>query len=216
MKKGSVKRTWLSGKGIKSLVHLCIACVWGMPVSSFAGVEDEIVLQTSVEQTDSNLQKRPWYKRFFCKPTWDQMEFEGDTPENICALVGKHIGYTGEEVDTWTPAEQTWGKGTGDCEDFALCILKVCQDKGFDASIHLFYSLKDFGQGHAVVIGEQNGKLWVSSNGDYEVVDSLDSVKECVASVLDCGPSDLWSVNLDSDDVTRFVSGSTIAPVASE
>ena len=216
MKKGSVKQIWVSGIGIQALLILVALLVWTVPVTSYAQAEDEVALQQDVSQMNSGLQKRPWYKRFFCKPTWDQMEFEGDTPENICALVGKHIGYTGEEVDTWTPAEQTWGKGTGDCEDFALCILKVCQDKGFDASIHLFYSLKDFGQGHAVVIGEQNGKLWVSSNGDYEVVDSLDGVKECVASVLDCGPSDLWSVNLDSDDVTRFVSGSTIAPVASE
>lgn len=215
MKKGSVKRTWLSGKGIKSLVLLCIACVSWMPVSSFAEVEDEVTLQTNVEQTDSNLQKRPWYKRFFCKPTWEQVVVEGDTPENICALVGKHIGYASEEVDRWTPAEQTWSKGSGDCEDFALCVLKVCEDRGYNASIHLFYSLKDL-EGHAVVIGEQDGQLWVSSNGDFEIIESIDGAKECVASVLDCESSDLWSVNLDSDDVTRFVSGSTIAPVASE
>ena len=216
MKKGSVKRAWLSGKGIKSLVILCIACVWGMPVGSFAEVEDEVTLQTNVEQTDSHLQKRPWYKRFFCKPTWEQMVVEGDTPENICALVGKHIGYASEEVDLWTPAEETWSKGSGDCEDFALCVLKVCQDRGYSAAIHLFYSLKDLGQGHAVVIGELDGKLWVSSNGDFEIVESIDGVKERVANALDCTPGDLWSVNLDSDDVTRFVSGSTIAPVASE
>lgn len=216
MKKGSVKQGWLSGIGIDALLVLVVALLGAMPVTGYAETEDEVAIQTSLPQVEMTLQKRPWYKRFFFKPTWEQMEVEGDTPENICALMSKHIGYASEDVDTWMPAEQTWSRGLGDCEDFALCVMKVCQDHGFDASIHLFYSLKNLGQGHAVVIGEQDGKLWVSSNGEYEVVENMDEVKECVAGVMDCRAGDLWSVSLDPDDVARYESGTTVASVAAE
>jgi hypothetical protein len=65
---------------------------------------------------------------------------------------------------------QTWEDRTGDCEDFAQCIVELCKARGFDAWVEVYYQ-ENSSQAHAVAMGRWNGRLWISSNGSFQFVD---------------------------------------------
>lgn len=129
-------------------------------------------------------EKRPgWFRRTFCDLTWSEMQIEathGKTPQSICASVRHHLYYKEDLGDEWASGMDTWNRGFGDCEDYAACVVDLCKAAGIQASIQIFYPAGSW-EGHAVVVGTWKDRLWISSNGWYETVKSLDRAERIVA-----------------------------------
>ncbi len=136
------------------------------------------------------------------------------SPREICRMVEKRVSYKTEKEDKWSPAAETLAAGRGDCEDFAIVIQDVCKANGMDAKVHLYFPSKGGAEGHAVLVGEWNGKMWFSSNGSYEEVRSEDEVKARVASMLSCKAKNLWGMKLDERSVARYIAKTPARSVA--
>ena len=146
-----------------------------------------------------------WATRMFGKLSWEQVAAECSSPREICHLVEKNVRYKKEKQDQWATPEQTWTSGKGDCEDFALCIQDICSLKGISTKVHLYFPATGGKEGHAVLVGEWNGKVWFSSNGEYEEVKSEDEVKQRVARMLSCKEKQLWGLKLSERDVAKYL-----------
>lgn len=105
----------------------------------------------------------------------------GANPKDICRQIKAHVQYAPDTKpeDEWRPAGATLKLGRGDCEDFAGCVVAVCRAKGMLTRVYVLTS-KVNERSHAVTIGEQNGGMWMSSNGIYQAVLSLDDAKDKV------------------------------------
>jgi len=154
--------------------------------------------------------RKSWFKRLFYRPTWDELVSQCATPQDVCKLVERYLVYRTEDVDTWRSAKETWAAGRGDCEDFAVVIEQLCHDMGIKVSVGLYFP-SGRGEGHAVVVGNWQGQLWMSSLGSYDRVRSMEEVKERVADMLECDGDEVWSSQLDHDDVQRFVSRGAVS-----
>jgi predicted transglutaminase-like cysteine proteinase len=102
-------------------------------------------------------------------------------PRSVCATVKRHVRYSRDTSpeEEWKDAEDTWSEGTGDCEDFAVLVKQRCRQRGVTAEVYSFYPPK--GSGHAVVIGEWKGRLWMSSNGSFVEISSIEDASCRVA-----------------------------------
>lgn len=149
--------------------------------------------------------QKSWFQRRFARPTWGELLAACATPRDVCTMVQRYVSSKTESVDRWSGAEETWQKGRGDCEDFAVLIEQLCTALGFDATIQLYFPIKRFGEGHAVVVGRWNGQMWVSSLGSYEEVKTPDDVQKKVARVIGCSAKNLWCKPLERSDVQRFL-----------
>ncbi len=109
-------------------------------------------------------------------------------PQDVCTAVKQRVRYTRDRLpeDQWKDGRQTWRSGTGDCEDFAVLIKKLCRENNIQADVYRFYP--PTGSGHVVALGEWNGRLWMSSNGSFVEVYSFEDAKRRVAR------SQGWSV----------------------
>ena len=170
------------------------------------------VSQTALQQP--SLPKRNCLKRFFFRPTWEQALSECETPRDVCRMVAKHVGYRDQALDQWAPGRRVWDRGYGTCQHFAVVIQQMCRERGFDTSIQLYYPLAMNGPGHAVVVGKSNGRIWVSSNGDYREVKSQDEVTKRVAEFLFLAPERVISVTVANAEVDRLTSGDSLASAA--
>jgi len=156
--------------------------------------------------------KRNWLQRLFFKPSWEEAVVEAVTPKEICRMVERHVGYQEEWVDTWSLAQATWKKGSGDCEDFAVAVQDLCRAHGIDTTVELYYPLVGGAVGHAVVVGTWNGRLWLSSNGSYEEMDSQEQIAKRMAQILWCKPDRMYSVRLAQPDIEKLTAGTGTAP----
>lgn len=114
--------------------------------------------------------------------TWDTTARTARDPEAICGAVRSRVKYAADTVpeDEWREGHQTWERRAGDCDDFAVCVDTMCKEKGEASSLYVVAS-KTTGAAHAVVIGNSNGRMWMSSNGAYENVNSLEDAKDKIA-----------------------------------
>ena len=124
--------------------------------------------------------KPGWFKRAFGNLSWNEIQLVVDTPREASAAVRQNIRYAEDLGDTWTGGEETWNRGSGDCEDMAAAVVEMVHKVGGEASIVVFRP-ENSGAGHAVAIGTWQGRQWVSSNGFYYSVKSLDQAKTLVA-----------------------------------
>ena len=138
------------------------------------------MLAGSVMIANAKEEKVGWFNRTFCALTWEQVQTVNKTPKSVCAAVRHQVRYAEDIGDNWTTGKETWDKKKGDCEDYAACVVDLCQAAGIEASIHI-YCPKGSWEAHAVVIGSWNGQLWISSNGWYENIESMDEAKKVVA-----------------------------------
>jgi len=151
--------------------------------------------------------KRGWLKRTLTKPSWRQAVAECTTPQDVCRMVQRHIVYTDEDGDTWSAADETWDRGAGDCEDFAILAQELCLELGYDASVQLYYATAPKFTGHAVAVGTWGDKMWVSSNGSYKEFDSQKGIQKHVARILRCKQKNMFSVLLADEDVQSRING---------
>ena len=145
------------------------------------------------------------------KVAWREITEIAKTPEEICALVRHHIKYLDDIRDDWQTAEQTWRKGTGDCEDYAFTVKHLCKKLGYDVNIRVYYDERTR-EGHTVVVGKWSGGTWISSNGSFEWVNDEKSIRKVNTDILGIGKNDIaslkWYTMKPRDNATAMVSRS--------
>ena len=114
---------------------------------------------------------------------WEWLNSRPDSPAEICWRVRGRVKYKQISKNKWVEAKDIWDRGYGDCKDFAICINNFCKLAGFDSELYLIYNKENL-RGHVVTIGKHKEKMWLSSNGSYECVDSLkDAVNNVISSL---------------------------------
>ena len=108
-----------------------------------------------------------WLKRLLRKifpkrPPYEEAFSAATTVSQICTIVTRWISPRAETVDEWSSAEETWKRGYGDCEDFAVLVAAQCARIGIDADIYAFWAVGR-PEGHAIVIGQD----WLADMGEY-------------------------------------------------
>lgn len=123
--------------------------------------------------------KPHWFKNWCQRLTWEEIVKVVQSPNDICYRVRGYVKYRRDRMDEWATGEETVKRGYGDCEDFAAAVRDLCAAKGFDANIYVF---SGNGTGaHAATVGTWKGRMWMSSNGSWEAVDSLDDAGSMIA-----------------------------------
>ena len=115
--------------------------------------------------------------------TWNDVRTRVEAnPMAICQSVSDRVSYAPDRshADEWRDGSDTWKRRAGDCEDIAQCVKEICDEKGIPADVYVFGS-RTTGRGHAVTVGNWNGRMWMSSNGDYTEVSSISEVRKLVA-----------------------------------
>jgi predicted transglutaminase-like cysteine proteinase len=196
---GSVSLLWLAILGVLFYLASIFVALAVEPVTS--PINGRTI--STVSTSSSSKPRESWFHRMFHKPTWSEVLEQCKSPRDVCNVVGRFIGYRTEEIDYWQSADETWQRGRGDCEDFAICIETLCHKLGFSATINLYFPSGLRGDGHAVAVGTWNGKMWMSSNGSYEEVSSIAEVKETVAQMYGCSKDEMWGTVLAHADIER-------------
>ena len=142
---------------------------------------------------DRNTDKPDWLRRNYGKMAWYEIVDSAVSPEEVCSAVRRHVKYRKDGTDEWATGKETWKRGYGDCEDIAACVQELCKELGFNASVRLFYGKKTR-KAHAIVIGDWNGRKWLSSNGSYHGSVSAEDNKKNMASLLVSWERDIGSV----------------------
>lgn len=184
---------------LQALILVAWLAAGGVEVFAESGVTGSIPIVSP---------KKSWFKRHFGRQTVEEVLREAKQPRDVCRAVARNVGYRTEDVDRWASLQETWARGFGDCEDFASSVAILCQQLGFEAKVHLYFALGGRRDGHAVVVGIWQGRMWMSDLGSYKEVDSIEDVKDRVARNLECDPRDLWGSVLDHDGVQRFIARS--------
>jgi transglutaminase-like putative cysteine protease len=105
----------------------------------------------------------------------------------------EQIAYTGDGlVDNEQDPEVTWGKKTGDCEDFAALAIALLKSIGIEAKMLKVYC-KDKRLSHAVAIFMWQGKYNYFSNSNL-VETGYTTIKEVAFRVRPESQVKLWGV----------------------
>lgn len=159
-------------KGMTAVALVCVMIM--VPVSVLGGEKGE---------ESGRTKKVGWFRRLFGTLTWDEAISLVDSPASASGQVRKHVRYRADQEDTWEDGKTTWQRGYGDCEDMAAAVVDLLKAKGIPAEIYAFIRM-DAWEGHAVAMGRYKGKLWFSTNGWFETVDSLDEAIEEISWIM--------------------------------
>lgn len=121
-----------------------------------------------------------WFKKTFSDMSWVEIMNVVESPKDISRRVKTRVDYKADVRDEMKSGESTWNDRAGDCEDFAECVVELCKAKGFDAWVEVYYQ-ENSSQAHAVAMGRWNGRLWISSNGEFQFVDDESKANRVVA-----------------------------------
>ena len=141
------------------------------------------------------------------KQTWREAIAASDTPSQVCRVLSSGVRYRRDNGDSWQSVEDTWSRGAGDCEDFALCVHEFCRMLGVDVEIRIYYPI-DCYEGHVVAVGQWNGKQWVASNGKYCEAKDNEAIDRYVAREMGTRRSRLFSVSLTEDQIGKLLATS--------
>jgi hypothetical protein len=139
-----------------------------------------LFLANCASASDESAKSIGWFRRTFLSLSWAEVAQVVESPKDISRRVRTQVTYVKDAEDVLSKPEETWKKQIGDCEDMAACVVELCHKNGFDARIHVFYKTGT-SEGHAIATGEDNGKLWISSNGWHMKVKSLADAQREVA-----------------------------------
>ena len=141
-----------------------------------------------------------WWHRSFGSLSWEDMIEIVQSPRDVCWQVRRHVLYREENSGPWFSSGRTvWELGHGDCKDFSSCVADICMTKGYICWITSVYPVGFHDSGHCIVIGIWHGRMWMSSNGAYYEVTSLDDVLKKLSDIrgwkgrpLEFVPLNLW------------------------
>ena len=147
--------------------------------------------QVGNDRVDST-SPRPWVQRIGsgflgrrAKPwrenTWESVTDVPRDPRSICSAVKRRVMFVRDRgpSDDWKSARETWNDKSGDCEDFAVLVQRLCEKGDIRSAVYCFYP--PTGSGHAVTLGEWRGQRWMSSNGSFTEVRSINDAKRKIA-----------------------------------
>ena len=197
MSKNTEKQVGRAGKLTTGIALVAALLISAVPAVNAQNVAAAALSGSSISPS--------WAKRTFGSMDWAEAAQSYATPREICRLVEKNVRYKTEKVDQWATAEETWTRRSGGCEDFAVLIQQLAQISGMQSKVHLYFPPTAGNEGHAVLVGEWNGKIWFSSNGSYEEVKSEEDVRKRVAKMLSAKADRLWVMKLSERDVARYV-----------
>lgn len=206
-----MKQETKSGKagGIGKQIVRTVVLLAGLVAFSAAQAQT-----VAIATTPAPAKEKSWAKRVFGRLDWTEVSHGYASPREICRLVDQNVSYATEKTDDWSPAANTWARGKGDCEDMAICVQELCRQSGMSSKVHLYFPATGGREGHAVLVGEFNGKTWFSSNGSYEEVKSEQEVRQRMAKMLSCKESQLWVMKLTESEVAKYMEKSPARAVA--
>jgi hypothetical protein len=143
-----------------------------------------------------------WFRRNFGTLTWQEIRSVVASPKDAAAQVRRHVRFREDVGDVWSGGQETWERGYGDCEDLAAAVVDLVRGMGQKAEILVFNPAGSW-EAHAVAIGHHEGKMWISSNGWYETVDSLEDAKRVVARELGWHSRTIVATSLDEAASSR-------------
>ncbi len=139
--------------------------------------------------------------------SWDNASRMCWSPRDLCKAVKERVRYSRDILkgDEWRSGEDTWNRRAGDCDDYAVVIKELCEREGFKAEIYVFRS-RVAHAAHAVTVGEKDGIMWLSSNGSYQEVKSLDDAREAIARDMGWRAQDVdvYKFEQSSGDSDRY------------
>lgn len=132
-----------------------------------------------VQRSGSGVRARknmPWREK-----TWESVTYVPRDPRSICSAVKRRVMFVRDRgpTDDWKSAQDTWSEKAGDCEDFAVLVQRLCEKGNIRSAVYCFYP--PTGSGHAVTLGEWRGQRWMSSNGSFTEVRSINDAKRKIA-----------------------------------
>lgn len=88
--------------------------------------------------------------------------------EEVNARVNRAIRYVADVEDYWQAPEETFERGAGDCEDFALAKMACLQRLGWrESKLRLVYCRRSLGrieEAHLVLEASIGGEAWILDN----------------------------------------------------
>lgn len=113
------------------------------------------------------------------RATWESVDHVYPSARAICSLVSRNISYRAEPPgrDRWQTPRETWERGHGDCEDFAVLVRHLCRRSDIVCLMRIYFIRAGRAAAHAVAMGpiERDGSWWVSSSGAYAQTDDPES-----------------------------------------
>jgi len=179
--------------------YIVLAVVIGMMVSDVNASENNSPAVSEVS----------WMKKTFQDLSWNEIIAVAQSPKDISRRVKTRVTYKTDVQDEMKPGVKTWNEKQGDCEDFANCVVELCKAKGFDAWVEVYFEANN-SRAHAVAMGTWNGKLWMSSNGNFQFVGDVAKAGRAVAMEMGWKSKSVYHEKYDS---TRE-DGLTVASVA--
>lgn len=128
--------------------------------------------------------KSNWFNCLFECTSWEKAVSTVDSPERAAKLVRQNVRFEQRYLGKWSDGETTWNRRTGDCKAFATTVIQLCKDAGLGANATILVFSANAFEGHAVAAGTWNGRLWISSNGWFSYVVSMDHASELVAEEM--------------------------------
>lgn len=103
-------------------------------------------------------------------------------PVEVCRQVKDHVAYTPDvrPEDEWRSGRDTFARGGGDCEDIAASVKDLCAEKGIVVEMYIIESKVD-NKSHVVAIGTDGADMWMSSNGSFQRISSLNDARERIS-----------------------------------
>lgn len=148
-----------------------------MAMLCFSGVS---VFARGLDSNSIGEEKPGWFRRVFQHLDWEEIRMVVYDPDSASAAVRQNVRYQEDLGDTWSSGAETWARGSGDCEDMALTVVELVRHLGGEAEIVIFHPMNS-AAGHAVAVGTWNGRQWISSNGFFYQVRSMEHAAELVA-----------------------------------
>jgi hypothetical protein len=141
-------------------------------------------LAMAADKSSSQETSPSWLGRLFERMSWEKGVATADCPKCVATLVYRHIRFDSNLGERWSDGKATWDRGFGDCKAMATAVTQMCKEAGIDANVTiLVFSTHRF-EGHAVATGTWKGRMWISSNGCFEYVDSIQHAAELVAKEM--------------------------------
>ena len=112
--------------------------------------------------------------------TFEENLLKVNTPKEICSSVRNRVDYRSDVGDEWATGNETWEREYGDCENMATTVSEICFEKGIKTEMFVLYPENER-EGHVVVVGLLDGKLWFSSNGWFDKASSMSDIKKKIA-----------------------------------
>ncbi|MEI6808550.1 MAG: hypothetical protein WCN95_07490 [bacterium] len=154
------------------------------------GAVAEIPLRTSLWSNNGSMSIKPRQDTAIARPvtmpardSWNEVVvMTRPAPADVCRQIKDRVAYASDvrAEDEWRSGQDTYARGSGDCEDIAASVKDLCAEKGIKTEMYIIESKADR-KSHVVVIGIDGADMWMSSNGSFQRIASLNDARERIS-----------------------------------